>query len=136
MRKIRSAKAEESTLLPVIGKHVFGNLYDINEEYLCDLEFIKNVIIEAAKIGKMHIIDILERQFDSPLSKDKGGVSVIALIEESHISIHTWPESRYATVDVYSCGEESDPDLTFNYILYSLNPKKYKVYHANRSLNP
>jgi len=39
----------------------------------------------------------------------KGGVSVIALVEESHIAVHTWLEYNYATVDVYTCGEHSDP---------------------------
>ncbi len=130
----KPASIKSKLIVPVIGKHVFGNLYDIKDGYLKNIILIKNIVIEAAKIGNMHIIDIMERQFKSQLSNDNGGVSIIALIEESHIAIHTWPESKYATVDVYSCGNDSDPDLAFKYIVYSLKPKSYKVYHANRSL--
>ena len=66
-------------------------------------------------------------------SPDIGGVSLIALIEESHISLHTWPESKYATLDIYSCGEQSDPTLAFEYIVSVLKPKVYNVYNIDRS---
>lgn len=133
MRKKVFSKTKEKTLSPVIGKHVFGNLYDVEESYLKDLEFVKKTIAEVANIGNMHIVDILARQFDSLDSPDIGGVSVIALILESHISIHTWPEARYMTVDIYSCGKDSRPGVAFDYILSVFKPKSYKMYTADRS---
>ncbi|MEM0142576.1 MAG: adenosylmethionine decarboxylase, partial [Candidatus Parvarchaeum sp.] len=110
----------ESNLVPVVGKHVFGNLYDIDESILKNLQYLKESVINAAEAGNLHIIDIMERQFNTMNSPDIGGVSIIALIVESHISLHTWPESRYATVDIYSCGNESNPALTFDYIVSML----------------
>jgi S-adenosylmethionine decarboxylase len=125
----------EGNLTPVIGKHVFGNLYDIEDSILKNMIYLKESVIEASRAGNLHIIDILERQFNTINSPDIGGVSIIALIVESHISLHTWPESRYATVDIYSCGNESNPSLAFDYIVSMLKPRSYKVFSADRS-NP
>ena len=133
MRKKIFSETRERTLSPVIGKHVFGNLYDVEDNYLKDLDFVKKTVTEAASIGNMHIVDVLARQFDSLDSPDVGGVSVIALILESHISIHTWPEARYMTVDIYSCGKDSRPGVAFDYILSIFKPKSYKMYTADRS---
>ena len=125
----------EGNLTPVIGKHVFGNLYDIEDSILKNMIYLKESVIEASRAGNLHMIDILERQFNTINSPDIGGVSIIALIVESHISLHTWPESRYATVDIYSCGNESNPSLAFDYIVSMLKPRSYKVFSADRS-NP
>jgi S-adenosylmethionine decarboxylase len=63
----------------------------------------------------------------------KGGVSVIALVEESHIAVHTWLEYNYATVDVYTCGEHSDPQKAFDLIVSVLRPERYQMFYADRS---
>jgi S-adenosylmethionine decarboxylase len=64
---------------------------------------------------------------------EKGGVSVMALVLESHIAIHTWSELGYATVDVFTCGAKSDPELAFDYIASKLNPKNLVKHFADRS---
>jgi len=61
------------------------------------------------------------------------GVSIIALIAESHIALHTWPESNYATLDIYSCGDDTDPKAAFSYFLGAMKPTSYKQYYADRS---
>ena len=52
----------------------------------------------------------------------------------SHIAIHIWPKYRYVTIDVYTCGEKSDPWKAFYYIVDVLNPEKYIVDYVDRSL--
>ncbi|MEB3786802.1 MAG: S-adenosylmethionine decarboxylase, partial [Desulfurococcales archaeon] len=52
------------------------------------------------------------------------------------ISIHTWPGYRYATVDVYTCGETADPWKGFELILKKLNPAFYTVHYSDRSSLP
>ena len=64
----------ESNLVPVIGKHVFGNLYDVDDSILKNLEYLKESVIAAANAGNLHIIDIMERQFNTINSPDIGGV--------------------------------------------------------------
>ena len=57
---------------------------------------------------------------ESKLRKINGGgpqgVSGVAVLAESHISIHTWPEKSYAALDIFVCGENADPDLALNHI--------------------
>ncbi|WP_188848565.1 adenosylmethionine decarboxylase [Sulfodiicoccus acidiphilus] len=113
----------------IIGKHVFGNLYDIDEAILSDKEFLEELVREAVKIAKMSLVEIKAWSFGGV----KGGVSVIALVEESHIALHTWREYKYATLDVYTCGVESEPKMAFDYIVSKLSPKRYQSFYADRS---
>lgn len=107
----------------VIGKHVYGNLDMVDPKLISNLNALIKIVVESAKIGNLHIIEMITKKFN-PYNGFDGGVSIIALIEESHIALHTWPESMYATLDIYSCGEESNPDAAFNYIVSKLKPKK------------
>ncbi|MEM2512437.1 MAG: adenosylmethionine decarboxylase, partial [Ignisphaera sp.] len=89
----------------IIGKHVYGNLYEVDLEIATNEGLLKKIVLEAAQLANMSVYDIKSWSFGGK----KGGVSVIALVIESHIAIHTWIEYQYATVDVYTCGEKSDP---------------------------
>jgi len=113
----------------IIGKHVFGNLYDLDEKLLTDKELLEKIVREAVSIAKMNLVEIKSWKFGGK----KGGVSVIALVEESHIALHTWSEYKYATLDVYTCGEQSDPHAAFNYIVSQLKPRRYQMFYADRS---
>lgn len=62
------------------------------------------------------------------------GVSVVAIVLESHITIHTWPEYEFATVDVYSCGAHTKPEESFKYIINKLKPGRVFIGKADRSL--
>ncbi|MDT7876010.1 adenosylmethionine decarboxylase [Sulfolobaceae archaeon RB850M] len=113
----------------IIGKHVFGNLYDIDERILVDKEYLEKLVLDAVKIANMKLVEIKSWSFGGK----KGGVSVIALVEESHIALHTWNEYKYATLDVYTCGENSNPQSAFEYIVSQLKPKRYQMFYADRS---
>jgi S-adenosylmethionine decarboxylase len=114
----------------VVGKHVYGNLYGIDPSLLSDEDFLRSLIIRAAEIANVHLVEVRSWKF---INGDKEGISVIALVVESHIAIHTWPVYRFATVDVYTCGDNSMPDKAFNYIVNSLRPKRYIINYADRS---
>ncbi|AAK40855.1 adenosylmethionine decarboxylase [Saccharolobus solfataricus] len=126
LQKINSPEGKEDR---IIGKHVFGNLYDIDAERLNDKEFLEKLVLEAVDIAHMKLVEIKAWSFGGK----KGGVSVIALVEESHIALHTWNEYNYATLDVYTCGEDSDPQSAFAHIVNALNPKRYQMFYADRS---
>jgi len=113
----------------IVGKHVYGNLYDIPPDIAVNEELLRNAVIEAAKLANMTLVEVKSWRFGGL----KGGVSVIALVQESHIAVHTWNEYRYATVDVYTCGEKSDPWKAFEYLVSVLKPKFYTVNYADRS---
>lgn len=113
----------------IIGKHVYANLYDPDPASISNEEFLRRIVVEAAEKANMHLVEVKSWSFGGR----KGGVSVIALITESHISIHTWVEYSYATVDVYTCGDHSDPWKAMEYIIEKLKPKRYSVGYANRT---
>ncbi len=111
----------------VIGRHVYGNLYDCDPGILSDEQALRRIAARAAEIGNMTLLDVKSWKIGL-------GVSVVAIILESHIAIHTWPEYRYATVDVYSCGEHTDPERAFNYIASELRAERVERRYADRSL--
>ncbi|MEM2004966.1 MAG: adenosylmethionine decarboxylase [Zestosphaera sp.] len=113
----------------IVGKHYYANLYDIDVRAATDEEALKNVVIEAARASNMKLVEVKSWSFGGK----KGGVSVIALVEESHIAVHTWMEYAYATVDVYTCGDQSDPLKGIELIIGYLKPRKYKLAYADRS---
>ncbi len=110
----------------VIGKHVYGNLYDCDPKILSDVEYLTEVIVNAAKEGNMTLLDVKSWKIEP-------GVSIIAIILESHITIHTWPEYGFATVDVYSCGLHTNPENSFKYIVSALKAGRYECKVIDRS---
>lgn len=111
----------------VVGKHVYGSAMNCNVSKLSDSEFLTDLVKEAARIGKMTLLDVRAWKIHP-------GVTVIGVVLESHISIHTWPEYAFATVDVYSCGEYSRPELAFEYIVEQLEAKEIVRGYIDRSL--
>jgi len=82
----------------IIGKHVYGSLYGISEEIASNEEYLVDVVKKASELANMTLLEVRSWR----LSGEKDEVSVIALVVESHIAIHTWINYRYATVDVYT----------------------------------
>jgi S-adenosylmethionine decarboxylase len=103
-----------------------GNLYECNAVKLSNVSYLIDVVRSAAKIGNMTLLDIKSWKMGE-------GVSVIGIVLESHISIHTWPEFRFATVDVYSCGAHTNPEKAFEYIASALEASKVEVKVISRS---
>jgi len=110
----------------VFGKHIYGNLYGCDSRLLSDPRYLREVVKEAARQGNMTLLDI-------KLWRIHPGVSIIGVVLESHITIHTWPEHSFAAVDVYSCGEHTSPEVAFKYIVKALRAKRYEYGVADRS---
>jgi len=113
----------------VIGKHLYANLYGIDTGLLGDEEYLRDLVLKAVEAAHSTLIEVKSWK----IGGRKGGVSVIALVNESHIALHTWIEYSYATIDIYTCGAHTDPWAAFNVILQALKPRKYKVGYADRS---
>jgi S-adenosylmethionine decarboxylase len=66
-------------------------------------------------------------------SFDKGGISAIVIIAESHISIHTFPANNYMSVDIFSC-KIFDIEKAIEYITKAFGAKKFEKKILNRGL--
>lgn len=87
-----------------VGKHCILELYDCDCARLDDEAFLRDTITTAAKRAGATLLNLITHRFEPQ------GVTGLALLAESHISIHTWPESGYAAVDVFTCGDHTMPE--------------------------
>lgn len=91
-----NGKADEC----IEAKQLIVDLYGCGVSCIDDIEYIKDVIHRVCGYIRADIVEECYHKF-SPI-----GVSAIAVITTSHISIHTWPEHGYAAVDIFSCQED------------------------------
>lgn len=82
-----------------LGKQIILELYDCNPTKLSDPQLIEMEMRCAALAMNATIVTSTFHHF-SPL-----GVSGVVVIQESHLTIHTWPEYGYAAIDIFTCGE-------------------------------
>ncbi|MFN3804521.1 MAG: adenosylmethionine decarboxylase [Pyrobaculum sp.] len=113
----------------VVGRHIYGNLYGCDPDLLRDEAALITVVKEAVKMANALLLSIGSYRFGPA-----GGLTVFAVVAESHISIHTWPEHGFATVDVYTCGDHTDPKAAFDYIVSRLKPHRVEIHHGDRSM--
>ena len=109
-----------------LGRHLLLELYDCSSEILNNLETVKTALVEAAKRAEATIIDVVFHEFN-PF-----GISGVVVIAESHLSIHTWPEYRYAAVDIFSCGEMLQPEVAANYLVEQFAAERTSVVELQR----
>jgi S-adenosylmethionine decarboxylase len=93
-----------------VGTHCLLELYDCPAHLLNDLTFIEAALREAARVARSTLLSLTSQAFQPQ------GVTALALLAESHISIHTWPETGYAAVDVFTCGEHTRPQAACEYL--------------------
>ncbi|MEM5831005.1 MAG: adenosylmethionine decarboxylase [Candidatus Aenigmatarchaeota archaeon] len=55
------------------------------------------------------------------------GVSITLFLAETHISIFTWPEFKYATIEIFLCNEKMNPLKVWKFIKKKIKPKKFKL---------
>ncbi len=87
-----------STVKSSQGRHVLAELFACERALLDDRDFLARALRRAAESVGANVVAEVWHPF-SP-----HGVTGVLVIEESHLSVHTWPETGYAAVDFYSCG--------------------------------
>ena len=100
-------------------KHLLLELYRCDYEKLNDESFLRCTLNRAAKLAKATVLDLISNKFEPQ------GVTAIALLAESHISIHTWPESNYSAVDIFTCGQNMLPELASQYLIEALKAEEH-----------
>ena len=100
------------------GAHLIIDLYDAKR--LDDIEHIEDTLRKCAAAAKATLLHIHLHHFQP------NGVSGVAVLAESHISIHTWPEAGYAALDVFMCGK-ADPDACVPILREAFKVKRVAV---------
>jgi S-adenosylmethionine decarboxylase len=101
------------------SKHLLLELYGCNYGKLNDESFLRCSLNRAAKLAKATVLNLISNKFEPQ------GVTAIALLAESHISIHTWPESNYSAVDIFTCGQTMKPELASQYLIETLKAEEH-----------
>ncbi|MDW7694687.1 polyamine aminopropyltransferase [Flammeovirgaceae bacterium SG7u.111] len=112
-------QANTTEQLKSLGKHIIAEYFGCEKTLLNDVVFIEKSMIEAAKKANATIINSTFHHF-SPY-----GVSGVVVIQESHLAIHTWPEYGFASVDIFTCGEDIDPWVSSEYLSEALQADHY-----------
>ena len=102
----------------MVGKHCILELYECDPSRLDDEAFLRTSITTAAKSAGATLLNLITHHFEPQ------GVTGLALLAESHISIHTWPESGYAAVDVFTCGDHTMPEQACAVLSEALQSKR------------
>ena len=108
------------------GKHILLELYNCDALKLNDESYLRCAIDHASKFAKATVLNLVSYKFQPH------GVTAIALLAESHLSIHTWPESGYAAVDIFTCGKNMSPELACEYLIDSLEAKSHYLRKIKR----
>ena len=106
--------------MDALGRHVLVEFFECSHEILNDVSTIENSMVSAAKEAGATVINSTFHHF-SPF-----GVSGVVVIQESHLAVHTWPEYRYAAVDLFTCGDPVDPWVSYSYL-----KKAFKAAHGS-----
>lgn len=109
----------------MFGPHLTLDLYGCNKKKLKDVGFVYEFLDQMPQmIGMTKIMPPYTFQY-SGLKPEDWGVSGIVLIAESHISIHTFPEKGFASVDIFSC-KEFDTEAASDIVVSKLGAKTYE----------
>lgn len=102
-----------------LSKHLLLELYRCDCKKINDESFLRCALNRAAKLANATVLNLISNKFEPQ------GVTAIALLAESHISIHTWPESNYSAVDIYTCGRNMLPELASQYLIEALKAEEH-----------
>jgi S-adenosylmethionine decarboxylase len=111
-----------------LGRHLLLELFDCDAEAINSLDNVKASMVEAAKRAQATIVDVVFHEFN-PF-----GISGVVVIAESHLAIHTWPEYRYAAVDIFSCGDVLQPQVAADYLVEQLGAARASVVELQRGI--
>jgi S-adenosylmethionine decarboxylase proenzyme len=92
------------------GLHIIASLYRCRGDarYLVDAERLRAFCVDAVNRSGLTVVDALFHRFPGSGGGASGGVTGCIVLAESHLAIHTWPELRSVTLDIFACNHSQD----------------------------
>lgn len=110
------------------GRHVAVDAWGVRYDLLNDADWLQDQLVEAAEITGATVLSVQSKQFEPQ------GATVLVLLSESHLSIHTYPEKGFAAIDCYTCGESVDPQVAVDRLVDALKPERVHAKKLIRGL--
>jgi len=104
------------------GKHLILDMFDCKckSALLNDKTMISKHALSSVSLSNNKVINAFSHQFTPQ------GVSIIVMLAESHLTVHTYPEEGYVSIDIYSCGKHASPENAINYLRNIYKPDWFK----------
>lgn len=116
--------------MDTMGRHVIAEMWDCNIDTLNDMGQIEKIFVDAALKAGAEIREVAFHKFAPH------GVSGVVIISESHLTIHSFPEHGYASIDVFTCGDIIDPNVACDYISEALESGNCEKVELPRGMGP
>ena len=110
--------------MKAVGRHLILEMWGCKN--LDSVEVAEQALREMVDALDVHLLDMKAYPF-SPQ-----GVTAMAIVSESHLVIHTWPEYGYAAVDVFTCGARRDPDAALPVLHRHFAPERIQAMEMTR----
>ena len=101
------------------GRHLILDLWEAKG--LDDIDYMESVLREAVEASGATLLHFHLHHFTP-----NDGISGVAVLAESHISVHTWPERDYAAFDIFMCGE-ARPEVAAKVIADAFKPGQHEL---------
>ncbi|NMH67993.1 S-adenosylmethionine decarboxylase proenzyme [Bacillus sp. RO3] len=115
--------------METMGRHVISELWGCDFEKLNDVVGIEKTFVDAALKSGAEVREVAFHKFAPQ------GVSGVVIISESHLTIHSFPEHGFASIDVYTCGD-LDPNIAAEYIADALGADTRETIELPRGMGP
>ncbi|WP_026454062.1 adenosylmethionine decarboxylase [Saccharomonospora iraqiensis] len=112
------------------GKHVLAELEDIEPQLLDDETFLRSTLANTLTDAGATVCEVIAHRFEPQ------GVTVLAMLAESHASVHTYPEIGAVFVDVFTCGERADPERAVTLLADALGTGSVSMSTFHRGRQP
>ncbi len=110
----------------IVGNHILADLYGVDATLLRDERALESLLRKAAADAGATVLSSHFHRFGAG-----AGITGVVLLAESHISIHTWPESGVAAADIFMCGA-SDAKRALEILLRELVPADSQTVSVGR----
>ena len=119
-----------------LGVHIIGDFLGVDPGKIAKVEVLRVILDRVISKSGLHVVSSVFHQFEPH------GVSAVYILSESHFSVHTWPESGYVALDIFTCGPDEPAFKAFDLLIEELKPKtvekkvvKRDYYEKNRNSN-
>jgi S-adenosylmethionine decarboxylase len=112
-----------------LGRHVIIELWGCGD-VINDAELVQSAMRRAVDAANATLLNIFVHEF-SPQ-----GVTGVAVLAESHLSIHTWPEYGYVAADVFTCGSTTKPEAAAEVLRIAFEATSADVRELERGVMP
>lgn len=112
------------------GVHVLGEIYGVEASILDDVHLLEKILTKGIEASGASLCGTQVKQFEP------NGVTILALLSESHASIHTYPDKGALFFDAFTCGDRCKPELIATALIQALKPSRHTLSTIKRGEVP